>query len=505
MKNSKNGMAHLVAVVASLICCAEAVTAQQGGDPRLPPPAFDPALVFKVGPEVVSPYGIAAADILDVNGNAGQDGYPEIAVAGVGVDVFDPQAFTGCEFAPAPARVVKVFHNRGGNPAHAWDGADPLSALAEVQQLSIHAAWPDRWAMEVAFADVTGSNGADLVLVGADPDASGSSPKGFLVVYPNLGNGLFDSTPSVFTTTEAELRGLIAADLNLDGQIDIVASVNDLRGDGSVCPSGEQDLVVVFRNMSNQFGLAFQPQVISLNTANGGPSGDIVVADFAALMPGQPLMDMVTPNPADQGVSSITNLGNMIFDAQVVDPPPGCVPGWYYVSAASGRFGADLDWDFAAVHTADPHSLRVYVDVFKGNGLGSFDAVCGPPPGYLLEEQGNEPELHTHGIATARLGASAYPSLVVAMWRDQVAGVSETPAKVGVLLGKGDGTFQVQPDGLSYRFETVETHTVNVATADLDHNGFDDVIAVNHNYNPDLMSYTITVLINSYEATAIGP
>ncbi|MDQ7014526.1 MAG: hypothetical protein Q9O74_11610 [Planctomycetota bacterium] len=115
----------------------------------MPPPAFDPALVFTVG--VGFPYGLASADFLDADGNPGQDGYPEIAVAGTGVDFFNE--FLLCDAEPID-NYVKVFHNKGATVA--WDGPTPHNALGFKQAISIGDAAPGLWATELAFADVTG-------------------------------------------------------------------------------------------------------------------------------------------------------------------------------------------------------------------------------------------------------------------------------------------------------------------------------------------------------------
>lgn len=471
---------------------------QSGG--QLPPPVFDPALVFDT--DVGHPYGLASADFLDADGNPGQDGYPEIAVAGAGVDLFDTDIGTVCETSPLTEHYVKIFHNKGADPNFAWDGPNAHLALVEVQQLNIHAADPEMWAMELAFADVTGDDdGPDLVLVGMDPDLN----LGFLVVYENLGNGMFNSVPQVWPTT-VPLRGLVAEDFDLDGDIDVIASASDLRDDW-YCSTNEQDAVVVFKNMTEEnfgvFGFNQLP-LVNLGTPFNIAPGDIVVADFASLMPGQPLFDLVTPNPHDDAITSITNLGTLNFDPNAINPPPECDPGWFYVAATSGLFGADLHWDVASVFSDINISERVYVDVFQGDGLGSFQAPCSDPPGYQLDTNLLNYQPFAHGIASGHIDNGPYPDLAVAIWRDIRVGTETLPSVVGVLLGKSTGTFQSNSAEEAYHFETGASSSVNVLVVDLDADGFDDIVVANHLTEGDTISDTISVLINALEVTGIG-
>ncbi|MDQ7012840.1 MAG: FG-GAP-like repeat-containing protein [Planctomycetota bacterium] len=478
-----------------------------GGGGQLPAPVFDPVLVFNVGDihddfdfGAVNPYGLASADFLDADGNPGQDGYPEIAVAGTGVNMIDP-ATRWCGNSPGE-HYVMVFHNKGATVN--WDGTngdDPLDALELVDILPIHIAAPGMWAMELAFADVTGANGPDLVLVGADPDIS----IGHLLVYKNLGNGSFNSIPDVWSTT-VPFRGLITADLDLDGRIDIAASSADLPGEWD-CSTAEQDVVVVFQNLTDQNGLAFDVlDPIDLGTPFDRAPGDLALADFTALAPGQPLLDLATPNPGADGITAITNLGMMNFVPITVSPPTGCE--WRYVSAVGARFGADPHWDIAAVHTADessndPSDWRVYVDLLQGDGLGSFQSPCDTPPGYQLDIQGENPALRAHGIDSGFIDNGPYPDVVVATWRFPLNLASDS--HVAVLLGRGNGTLQAASDEQAYLFNTEERHTINVMLVDLDADGFDDIVAANHWHDGVLKRDTISIFINSLEVTGSGP
>ncbi len=500
----------MLAVAVLWVLGAGVASAQlNGSGGQLPAPVFDPVLVFDVGEiddddgfdfGAVNPYGLASADFLDADGNPGQDGYPEIAVAGTGVSIIDP-ATTWCGNSPGE-HYVMVFHNRGATIS--WDGTNgdnPLHALFLVDILPIHIAAPGMWAMELAFADVTGINGPDLVLVGMDPDIS----IGYLLVYENLGNGSFKSVPKVWPTT-VPFRGLITADLDLDGRIDIAASSADLPEEWD-CSTAEQDIVMVFRNVTiDPQNLLFDPPIsVDLNTPSNRAPGDLALADFTALAPGQPLLDLATPNPGADGITAITNLGMMNFVPNTVSPPTGCE--WRYVSAVGARFGADPHWDIVAVHTDEPSNnpedWRIYVDLLQGDGLGSFQSPCDTPPGYQLDTQGANPELHAHGIDSGFIDNGPYPDVAVAIWRLPFNLASDS--HVAVLLGKGNGTLQAASDEQAYLFNTEGTHTINVMLVDLNADGFDDIVAANHWHDIALKRDTISIFINSLEVTGSGP
>ena len=507
-------------ILTTVVCGAGVASAQTGSGDPLPliPPEFNAPVVFDVG--VGNPYGLASADFPDADGNPGQDGYPEIAVAGTGTDLFSPHR--NCADEPS-GHSIKIYHNKGATVN--WDGTDgpdpdddpdnPYDALVETQTISIESAAPGMWAMELAFADVTGDqNGPDLILVGMDPDSS-ISAYGRLLVFENLGDGLFNTTPVVNTPVAAPLRGLVTADFDLDGDIDIVAAATQVP-DEWYCSIEEQDVIVVFKNVTNQFGFAFDllPPV-DLGTADNAAPGDLALGDFFVDGPGVPLLDLATPNLAVPSVTSIENLDEMVFLPMTINPPGGCSAGWHYITATGDRFGADAHWDFAAV---DPNDLLL--DVFSGDSTGTFVSTCNDlyP---LFPTGGNGYEfLFAHGVASGKIDNGPNPDLVVALGNPNYLGLppenSIIRGGVAVLLGRGDGTFQIddstgyayffRADADTYPCEQRAVGSAKVLAVDLDADGFDDIVLANHlvlscdNNTPD----TITVLINTLEVTGIG-
>ncbi len=493
---------RIIGTLMASMCVVGASNAQsQGGGGQLPPPAFDPALVFSV--DVGHPYGLASVDFLDADGNPGQDGYPEIAVAGTGVDLFNQ--FLACEDGPIE-NFIKVYHNKGATVA--WDGPTPHDALDFKQMISIDDAAPGLWATELAFADVTGDGEQDLVLVGLDPD-NPEQKFGRLLVFENLGNGMFSSAPITDLGILVPLRGLVVEDFDLDGDIDVVAAAHELRDGGWACGAVVQDDVVVFQNRTVENSGTYEIILFSLEhlgVANDAAPGDIAGGDFYAYSSGTPLTDLVTPNQYATSVTPIHNLGMLDFAPDTQTPPVEC--SWPYITVTSGKFGANTDWDFAAV---DPDDL--FVDIFYGDGNGLFTSTCSAP--YFLYPTGTT-DLHAYGISSGRINNGPYPDLAITLGITQRLEQydSQWYGAVAVLLGKGNGIFQPESAQQAYIFRADDlsnpdqpsaTGSANLIVVDLDADGFDDIVVANHTLDIDNNSDNISVLINSLEVTGVGP
>ncbi|MDQ7012615.1 MAG: FG-GAP-like repeat-containing protein [Planctomycetota bacterium] len=467
-KRNRDGMV-LCAVVAGVVAGAGGLA--NGQTQVQPVPKFEDPVIFPA--EVGSPYGIASLDFLDASGQPGQDGFPEIAVAGSGVYLVD-----GCGDDPADHR-IKIFHNTG-----TWD-TNPAGALVEKQLLDDIGEF--KLATELAFADVTGENGPDLVLLGYSPIFG----EGYLWVYANKGDGFFEATPEEFTVTGVTLRGLVTADIDGDGDIDVAAA-------GSNCLGGGDDVFIVFENTTTFGAPSFDIQSEPLGIGNGTAPGDIVVGDFYEFSPGVPFPDLVTANSLDPSYTKVRNTGGLQFVPTTVGA--GCAPAWSFITAAAAKFGTDSRWDFAGVDDDD-----LYLGIFKGDGLGGFTSFCDDPAlGYSLYPPPEHTILRAHGIDSGNINGGPGTDLVVAL---HVVAVAENddgpewPSAVAVLVGFADGTFQVPSAQRAYIFRTDNVAGLGgggsalVELVDLDADGFDDIVVTN-NYEESSGGYNISVLIN---------
>lgn len=428
---------------------------------------------------------------MDDLGQPGQDGLPEIAVAGAGGVLFQ---FNGCDSSPLPHR-IDVLRNLG-----TWD-TDPAGSLVVQQTIQIDPINGDIWGAELAFADMSGTNGPDLVLTGYDPILG----IGYLLIYRNLGTGMFDTIPVQAQTNVVTLRGMVVADLDLDGGIDVAAAASDCNN-----TSNPDDALVIFENRLAQTGqLSFVTSAIALDISGDAAPGDIVAGDFYPLLPGQPLLDLVTPNPLANSIAKAANLGNLNFSAGTEQASGECAPGWGFVTAASGQFGSDSHWDFAAVLPEADYPDALFLGVFRGQGLGSFQSYCDVPAlGYELIQQNQQEKLHAHGIDTGNVNGGQNLDLVVALRQDTVA--TEDPewhGAVAVLVGRSDGTFKTKSPQEAYIFSAWDPNdpdpksvagTALVDVVDLNGDGLDDIVVTNNETD------NISVLINKLLITNPG-
>ncbi|MCL4743440.1 MAG: VCBS repeat-containing protein, partial [Phycisphaerales bacterium] len=279
-----------MAVLAALVLALSASDPASGQSEKVP--QFEPAVKFDAF--VTYPYGMATADIVDSEGNPGQDGLPELALVGAGWDLL------ACG-GEAGGGLIRVFRNTGS-----WQ-TDPANGLVPHWATII----PNSLATEVLFADVSGLHGPDLVVL------SLYGGGGVLYVFTNQGDGTFSHNPVLWHMAGSPLRGLVVADVDNDGDLDVIGAVND-------CPSGgPRNKIVVFENTSDpQIELiAFVPLTMTLDIAGDVAPGDVAAGDFFALAAGQPLIDFVTPNPLADSVTAVRNLGGLQFDPVTIDAP----------------------------------------------------------------------------------------------------------------------------------------------------------------------------------------
>ncbi|MCW5775551.1 MAG: VCBS repeat-containing protein [Phycisphaeraceae bacterium] len=452
-----------MATLLAAMLCVLAVPDKTSGQTE-PVPQFKPAVRFDAF--VTYPYGMAVADVMDAQGNPGQDGNPELAIVGTGWDLLA----CGSEVAGG---LIRVFRNTG-----TWQ-SDPANAMVPHWAANI----PGAFATEVAFADVTGVNGPDLVVL----TLYGGG--GVLYVFPNQGNGEFANEPLGWAAPGSPLRGLAVVDVDNDGDLDVIAAVND-------CPAGgPRNKIVVFENRSTFEDLIFVPTTIALDIAGDVAPGDIAAGDFFALSAGQPLIDFVTPNPYADSVTAMRNLGGLQFDPVTIDAPQACgSQTWLYETIVSGRFGVDAHWDFAAVETGQP-----YVGVFLGNGFGAFQSFC-DNPALRYRLYSGAANIRAHGIAAGHFNGGTKLDLVVTLDNvDGPTGSEEWSGAVAVLLGRADGTFQTPSANEAYIYTSmlIDRPTMVVA-ADFNNDGYDDIAT------SSFYTEAFSVMINKM-ITAVGP
>lgn len=274
-------------------------------------------------------------------------------------------------------------------------------------------------ALSVAVADFDGNGVPDVVVAGDG-----------LSVFLGNGDGTFQAEIGINADTST---GVVAADFNGDGKMDIAQS------------GAYSGVVTVF--LGNGDGTFQSPAAFAVGT---GPYG-LVAADFNE----DGIPDIVTANTGSDTVSLLLGKGNGDFQA-ARDFAAGSDP----VRIAVGDFNGDGHLDLAVT---DLNSNCV--SILLGNGDGTFQ---GPVP-YAV---GTGPA----GVVAGDFDGDGRLDLAVANYFGTT---------ISILLGKGDGTFQTASDF------AVGSGPISLSAADVNGDGKLDLVVANQ------FSSTISVLLNT--------
>ena len=300
-------------------------------------------------------------------------------------------------------------------------------------------------ATHVVAADFNGDGITDFAI-------HNNTDPGFAVVLGN-GDGTFQK---IGTFGNLYLAGFVAADFNSDGIIDLAGPANQTggiviflgNGDGTfqspitypnnnVYPNsmttgdfngdGKADLAITNDDNTVDIFLGngdgtFQPMV---TYPAGIDPGFVTVADFN----GDNKQDLVVVNVQNQNVSVLLGNGDGTFQAarnfKVGNEPLGLTVA---------DFNGDGKADIAVINAIDST-----VSVLLGNGDGTFQAALTYPAGS-----------NPNSIASGDLNGDGRADLVIGDFGDN------THTSISLLIGNGDGTFQLirttSSNGIPYAF-----------------------------------------------------
>ena len=224
------------------------------------------------------------------------------------------------------------------------------------------------------------------------PDLAVASSSGISVLL-GKGNGTFHSATTVAISAGTPSHGLVAADFNGDGKMDVAL----------IIAPPQIGTVAVAVLLGNGAGGFRAPASFSVHSG----ASFIAVGDFN----GDGKRDLITSGSSS--VSVLLGKGDGTFRA-AVDSPSGQAPG----PIAVADFDGDAKQDIVL---GDPGALSAAITFLRGVGDGTFQAP-------------SETSINISGTVTA-LAVSDFngdhlPDLAV-----------DTNGFVGILLGKGDGTF----------------------------------------------------------------
>jgi hypothetical protein len=302
-------------------------------------------------------------------------------------------------------------------------------------------------AYSVALGDLNGDGKLDLVLVNACGTfpTSYDCPYGTIDIMFGNGDGTFGSPWSIPLGSWYPVS-VAMGDVNGDGHLDVaVASVCRERStcslNGCTCPAGSVE-VLLNGGYGNWIGSQFYD--------SGGPWGrSVALADVNR----DGKLDVLAANSGAIGV--LLGNGDGTFQTAVPYGPGGEIGGSSW-SVAVGDVNGDGKPDLlAAIQPAGNPSGAA--GVLLGNGDGTFKTAVTYGSGGM----------GSYSVTVSDMNGDGKPDLTLTNLR----GLPVTAGPVGVLLSKGDGTFQT-----AVNFNLGGGLSTSAAVGDLNGDGKPDLV-----------------------------
>jgi hypothetical protein len=308
----------------------------------------------------------------------------------------------------------------------------------------------------VAIADVNGDGNPDLII--ANEQQSKSDPQGSISVMLGKGNGTFHAAVN-YSSGGQSAYSISVADVNGDGKLDLVVANGCL---GSNCATGGVGVLLgkgdgTFKNAvtySSGAASVFGSHV-AVGDLNGDGKLDLAVATTGA----------GCGNGCPQGlVAVLLGNGDGTFKKAKTYATGGFdAIGWVVIADMNGDKKPDLVVaNYCATECSFPPAAGS-VGVLLGNGNGTFRAVRTYPSGGA----------GAVSVAVADLNKDGKPDILVANCGPLACGPGSPGGNVGVLIGKGNGTFK---PAVTY---FAANSPFNVVAADVNGDGKLDIVVSN--------------------------
>jgi hypothetical protein len=307
------------------------------------------------------------------------------------------------------------------------------------------------YASSVAVADVNGDGKPDIVVANCGANNNGCAPKNATVgVLLGNGDGTFQ-TAVTYGSGGYYASSVAVADVNGDGKPDIVvASCSD-----SDCTNGEVGVLLGNGNGTFQTAVTYR--------TGGYFATSVAVADVNG--DGKP--DLVTTNycvdsncDTNASVSVLLGNGDGTFQTAVSYDSGGLEATSVAVADVNGDGKPDI---VVANYCASSNDCTSgMLGVLLGNGDGTFQTAASYDSG------GHS----ASSVAVADVNGDGKPDIVVANY---CASSNDcTNGTVGVLLGNGDGTFQ-----MAVNYGESNGYATSLAVADVNGDGKPDLAVAN--------------------------
>jgi hypothetical protein len=295
--------------------------------------------------------------------------------------------------------------------------------------------------------------------------ASGQ-PSAFASLPVSLPTGDLNFAPAVtYNSGGIGTMSVVAADVNNDGIPDLV--VANWCVFGKVCVSGSVGVLLGKGDGTFRAPVAY--------SSGGNNARSIAVADVNG--DGNPDLIVVNVNSGDVGI--LLGEGNGTFQAAVTYNSGSSAP--FSVAVADMNQDGQLD----LVVANDNYNGDGSVSVLLGNGDGTFqNAVNYSSGGY-----------EAWSVAVADVNGDGNPDVLVANFCSDITCTG--PGSVGVLLGNGDGTLQTP-----YAYSSGAYDADSITVADINHDGYPDLLVANQCGNPRCgQEGTVGVLLGKGDGT----
>jgi hypothetical protein len=262
------------------------------------------------------------------------------------------------------------------------------------------------------------------------PDVATLNSSGYVSIMLGNGDGTFRNGGIVQGKATASI---VVADLNHDGRLDLVVGVQGCKNVKAQCVGvllGKGDGTFKHAVLYSIGGQGYA-------TSEGPTPSPIIVADIN----GDGIPDLVALNQAGAGngdglIGVLIGNGNGTFQP-VVTYDSG---GFFSHSFALADFNGDGKLDLVVLDCAEtgstncPATGNMTVAVRLGRGDGTFGSL-------QSFGTGGAGSVTPTPVAVADVNGDGKPDLLVGNFCNQVNGNCVGDGSVGVLLGKGDGTF----------------------------------------------------------------